>query len=168
MSKRPEPDLEMNAHAAWDNAQFQRAFRLFERGAICGIRGCMLDLGYFYDVGIGTRADKSKAMYWYMRAYRLKDGAAASNIAILYRERGNNRLAFHWFKRAADLGDGDANLELAKCYLAGRGAKRSISRATQQLRITIASKSVTPASKLEARKILARMSTVRFRPSHYS
>jgi TPR repeat protein len=114
----------------------------------------MLDLGYFYDVGIGTRSDKTKAMYWYKPAHRMKDASAASNIAVLYKEQSKNRLAFQWYKRSAELGDGDSALELAKHYLSGQGVRRSVPRAKKQLSAAISSKSITPASLAEARALL--------------
>jgi TPR repeat protein len=154
-----QPDIELEAHAAWESARNKEAFRLFLIGARAGIVGCMLDLGYFYDVGIGTRRDKAKAMSWYKRAYRSKDAAAASNIAVLYQEQSKNRLAFQWFKRSAKLGDGDSALELAKLYLSGRGVRRSVPHAMRQLEAAISSKSVTPASRSEARKLVSQGAT---------
>jgi len=90
-------DIELEAHSAWDNGRRARALQLFQRGADAGLVGCMLDLGFFYDVGIGTRTDKAMAMRWYKRAYRRGDAAAASNIAVLYKEQGKSRLAFGWY-----------------------------------------------------------------------
>jgi len=148
------PDTELKAHAAWQAGRNGEALRLFQRGANAGSVGCMLDLGYFYDVGIGTRSNKAKAIYWYRQAYRMKDAAAASNIAVLYKEQSKNRLAFQWYKRSAELGDGDSALELAKHYLSGQGVSRSVSRAKKQLQTAMSSKLVTPASVAEARKLL--------------
>jgi TPR repeat protein len=65
-------------------------------------------------------------MHWYKRAYRKGSSAAASNIAILYSERGSFRLAVAWYKRAAELGDGDAQLSLAHHYAIGLGVRRSL------------------------------------------
>ena len=149
-----QPDTELKAHAAWQSGRSKEAFRLFQRGANVGSVGCMLDLGYFYDVGIGTRTDKTKAMYWYKQAYRMKDAAAASNIAVLYKEQSKNRLAFQWYERSAELGDGDSALELAKHYLSGQGVRRSVPLAKKQLQTAMSSKLVTPASVAEARKLL--------------
>ena len=149
-----QPDTELKAHTAWESGRTRDAFRLFQRGANAGSVGCMLDLGYFYDVGIGTRSDKAKAMYWYKRAHRMKHPAAASNIAVLYKEQSKNRLAFQWYKRSAEFGDGDSTLELAKHYLSGQGVRRSVPWAKKQLRAAISSKSTTPASLAEVRALL--------------
>lgn len=36
------------------------AFELFSEGARQGLDGCMLDLGYFYDEGVGIAIDKNR------------------------------------------------------------------------------------------------------------
>ena len=151
---RSQPETELKAHAAWESGRNRNAFRFFQQGANAGNVGCMLDLGYFYDVGIGTRSNKTKAIYWYKKAYRMKDAAAASNIAVLYKEQSKNRLAFQWYKRSAELGDGDSALDLAKLYLSGQGVRRSVSRGKKHLQIAVASKSITPASVDKARELL--------------
>jgi TPR repeat protein len=115
----------------------------------------MLDLGYFYDEGVGTRQDKIKAMFWYKRAYRRGSSAAASNIAILYRERNQARQVFHWFRRAAALGDGDAQVDLAKLFLDGKGVRRSALKAKAALLAALASDLITEAAREEAAVLLS-------------
>ncbi|WP_345476078.1 hypothetical protein [Lysobacter panacisoli] len=136
-------NVELNAHAAWDKGLGKQALKLFQKGAGAGLVGCMLNLGYFYDVGIGTSSDKTTAMHWYKRAYRRGDAAAASNIAVLYQEQGRNRLAFGWYARSAALGDGDSSLELAKMSLAGLGVRRSVQRARRYLKAALSSACIT-------------------------
>ena len=148
-------DIELKAHAAWDMGRAKQALKLFQQGAEAGLVDCMLDLGYFFDVGIGTRADKAKAMCWYKRAYRRGDAAAASNIAVLYQEQGRKRLAFAWYTRSAGLGDGDSSLELARLSLAGIGARRSVPRARRYLKDALGSACITQDS-LELAKALMR------------
>jgi TPR repeat protein len=53
----------------------------------------MLNLGYFYDRGLGVRRSEAKALYWYRRAYRRGDASGANNIGTIYRERGDLRQA---------------------------------------------------------------------------
>jgi len=150
-------DIELEAHSAWDNGRRARALQLFQRGADAGLVGCMLDLGFFYDVGIGTRTDKAMAMRWYKRAYRRGDAAAASNIAVLYKEQGKSRLAFGWYARSAALGDGDSSLELARLYLSGQGVRRSIPNAKKNLRGALSSRLITEASREEAQQIMCQL-----------
>ncbi len=68
----------------------------------------MLDVGYFYDEGMGTPASKYQAGIWYCKARHAGDFVAANNLAILFQERHVYRSAFHWFRKAALDGDGDA------------------------------------------------------------
>ncbi|MFT3734197.1 MAG: tetratricopeptide repeat protein [Rhodocyclaceae bacterium] len=149
------PDnLEEQAHDAWDSNQAARAFQLFSQAANAGQENSMLNLGYFYDEGLGTRQDKDKAMYWYKRAYRKGSAAAASNIAILYRERSNLRLMFQWFKKSAELGDGDSAVELAKLYLEGTGVRRSKADAVRWLAAATSALFISEAGREEALMLL--------------
>jgi TPR repeat protein len=150
-------DIELKAHSAWDHGRHKQALQLFQRGAHAGLIGCMLDLGYFYDVGIGTRPDKAMAMHWYKRAYRKGDAAAASNIAVLYKEQGKSRLAFGWYARSAALWDGDSSLELAKLCLSGQGFRRSIPSAKKHLRAALSSRHITEASQVEAQELMRQL-----------
>ena len=44
---------EDEAHRAWASDDLARAFNCFRLGANDGQLGCMMDLGYFYDEGLG-------------------------------------------------------------------------------------------------------------------
>ena len=55
-------------------------------------------LGFMYDTGQGTRRNRKKALYWYLRAYRSGWAIAASNIATMYRDSLQPRLEFAWYK----------------------------------------------------------------------
>jgi len=155
----PLADIELKAHSAWDSGRRRQALQLFQRGADAGLVGCMLDLGYFYDVGIGTRPGKAMAMHWYKRAYRRGDAAAGSNIAVLYKEQGKNRLALGWYARSAALGDGDSSLELAKLCLSGQGVRRSIPSAKKHLRVALSSSLITEASQEEAQEVMRQLAS---------
>lgn len=97
-----EPEsLEIQAHEAWEAGRLKEAFRSFKHAVDLGATECLLNLGYFHDTGIGTRKDKVEAMRCYKLAYRWGVSAAASNIAVLYREQGKPRLMFAWYRRAA-------------------------------------------------------------------
>ncbi|WP_264516122.1 tetratricopeptide repeat protein [Luteolibacter rhizosphaerae] len=150
-------DIEQMAEAAWDAGHNRLAQRLLQRGADLGSDGCMLNLGYAYDVGLGTRTDKVMAMRWYKRAYRRGHASAASNIAVLYREQGRDRMVFAWYLRAAELGDGGAMLELAKLLLAGRGVRRSPSEALGYLRGALSTKFICEESWEEAEELMQQL-----------
>jgi uncharacterized protein len=146
--------IELESHAAWDRRDLRHARILFARGAALGADGCMLNLGYFYDEGLGVRQSKQKAMHWYRRAYRKGSSAAASNVAVLYCERGRFRLAVAWYKRAAALGDGDAELSLAIHHAIGAGVRRSHSATALHARRAVSSQHISPAGREEAAAIL--------------
>lgn len=112
--------------AAQEDGKLDFARRSFERGATLGDVECLTRLAYMHDVGIGTDIDKQLAMILYQGAWRVaRSVVAATNIAILYRERGNYRAMFTWYQRAAGEGDGSALFDMAKCYLDGMGAGRT-------------------------------------------
>lgn len=114
------------AHEAEEAGNYDFARTSFERGAQLGDSMCLCRLAYLFDVGRGIEVDKANAMRLYRRAWRIDQNVVAgSNIAILYREVKNWRQTFRWWQRVADLGDGSAQLEMAKCYLRGRGVKRN-------------------------------------------
>jgi hypothetical protein len=150
-------ETEIKAHEAWDAGNLDLAFELFSICAAQESDGCMLDLGYFYDEGIGTVANKKQAMYWYKKAYRLGSSAAASNIAILYREQGRFNLTAQWFRRATQLNDGDAEIELAKLLIAGKGIRKSLPGAKEHLLRALASAYITPDGLKEAEELLGQV-----------
>lgn len=150
-------ETELKAHEAWEAGNLALAFELFSVCAAQGSEGGMLDLGYFYDEGIGTPQDKEQAMHWYKKAYRLGSSAAASNIAVLYREQGRFSLSAEWFRRAIHLQDGDAEVELAKLLIAGKGVRKSLSAAMEHLLNALVSDRITPAGIEEAEELLRQM-----------
>ena len=79
--------------------------------------GATLNLGYFYDVGIGVKRNRAAAMYWYQRAYRRGFASAAVSIGTIYRDENKTRRALEWFGRALAMGDVDVNLEIARIYI---------------------------------------------------
>src|SRR5436190_16021559 len=89
----------------WDRGNTRVAFKQFLSLATRGYSGSFLNLGYFFDRGIGVRANESKALYWYIRAYRAGNSSGANNIGTIYRDRGEYTRAIMWFSRAISLGE---------------------------------------------------------------
>jgi TPR repeat protein len=79
------------AYDAAEAGNLEHARRCYESWAALGDDMCFQALGYMYDVGEGVAVDKSLAMKLYRKAWKRGHHAAASNIAILYREMGNTR-----------------------------------------------------------------------------
>ncbi|MFD1844186.1 tetratricopeptide repeat protein [Sphingomonas qilianensis] len=108
-----------------------------------------------YDVGEGVAADKALAMKLYRKAWKRGSHAAATNIAILYRETGNKRVMFRWYQRVALAGDGSAQLEMAKCYISGTGVRRDVQAALQCLAVARTSEYIAEYEREEAQAMLA-------------
>lgn len=110
-------ELFERAYKEWKRKNLRLALRLFLSAANGGDKSAQVNAGYFYDKGIGVRPNRSKALYWYKRAYRRGDSGAANNIATIWRDQQKMGLALTWFEKAVKLGDDGSNLEIAKYYL---------------------------------------------------
>ena len=135
-----------------------RAFRLISRAVVeGGWEGGFNNLGYMYDVGLGTVRNRRQALYWYRRALRAGDSGAAANIATIYRDERKFRLMLKWWLRAAKGGDGDAAGDAAYCYQYGIGARRDPRRARRLYEQATRSKSISEIGRKEALYGLALM-----------
>jgi TPR repeat protein len=110
-------DLFLRAVQEEEKGNVRLAFRLCLAGAKAGDLSCQVNVGNLYDDAKGTKRNRVAALYWYKRAYRRGNAAAASNIGIMWRNEGKTKRALSWFRKAVRLGDEDANLEIAKYYL---------------------------------------------------
>jgi TPR repeat protein len=137
-----------------DRGELKAAFRLFLAGAKSGDVSCQLNLGNYYDDAKGIRRNRKAALYWYRRAYRRGNAAAASNLGMMWRNEGKPGRALVWFKRAVKMGDDEANLEIAKHYLEKENLPR---RALPHLRRVVKSNSVTEAGAEEAEALLRKL-----------
>ena len=158
-SSRSDDDVDTvaifkRADFEWEKGQKKKALALFLQAALLGNPSAQHNVGYFYDVGVGTKPDSKKALYWYKKAWR-GNGQTDSciNIAHLYASRKNSRNAVLWWYKAIKQGDGDAALDLAKFYL-GKGGKRNKAKALALLRKVGATRHVLEDSVKEAARIL--------------
>lgn len=159
MTSLPNTDALLSiGYQAVENGDFDRARECYEHGAALGDAMCLQALAYMYDVGQGVIEDKALAMKMYRKAWRLGSHAAASNIAILYREQGKRGLMFRWLERVASAGDGSARLEVAKCYLSGSGVRKDPQAALRSLAIAVGSHFITEHEREEAQTMLAELS----------
>ena len=115
-----------SACALWDNGEHTRAFRLFLLGAKSGDTSSQLNLGFFYDEGIGVGPNQAKALYWYRRAHRGGSTSAAVNIGIVLRRQRSLSQAIRWFERALARGDHDGALQLGKACLDLGDTRRAV------------------------------------------
>lgn len=147
------------ADAAEEDGRYEFARRAFEQGAALGDVACLTRLAHMHDVGIGTSVDKALAMGLYQRAWRRERcPLAANNIAVLYRERAQYRTMVAWFRRAAATGDGSAELNLAKCYIEGVGARKDAARGLRHLQAAAQSCYICEDEREEAIRLIATLS----------
>lgn len=127
------------------NPNIRFAVGWYRKSASAGFSSAQISLGNCLSKGRGIRRNVTEALRWYKRALRNEKScwAAATNIATVYRDRGNNRRAFYWYKRAADYGDRDAFVEVGFRLYHGIGVKRAPKEAVCYYRKAIASKIIT-------------------------
>jgi|ERR1051326_2495612 TPR repeat protein len=147
----PTEHLFARADLQWEAGHLRAAFRTFLAAAKAGNKAAQLNVGYFYDLGIGVRPDPNAALHWYKKAYKRGSAEAASNIGTVRRDQGQIQRALSWFKKAVAMGDDDANLQIAKIYL----ALREYETAMPYLNRILGSNTVTEAN-LEQAKLLLR------------
>ena len=138
-----------------DQGKPRSAFRLYLAHANARHEYIEWTLGYCYHVGIGVRANRSKALCWYRRAFRHGESAASNNIGTIWRDAHNVRRAMMWFQRAVEMGFESSHLEIAKLYLMhgdtrGENARQAIPHLKRVLR----SKQCIEPEKKEARRLL--------------
>jgi TPR repeat protein len=127
---------------------FRRMLETAEKGNVIA-QG---NLGFLYDTARGVRRNRTRALYWYMRAHRGGFALAAFNIGAVWREAKSFKKALYWFNRSIVVngGDGEANLEIAKIYL----LEHAIAKAIHHLNLACKSKSISAPSRIEARRLL--------------
>jgi TPR repeat protein len=138
-----------------DRGDPKRAVRRLLEEVASGNDDAMHNLGFCYDIGVGTKPNPAKAMLWYRRAYRKGSSPSANNIATMYRDQGKPRLAFAWYLRAVLLRDGNAMVEVAKCYLHGWGVRKDLATAAKFAQRALASEFICEADREQAAEILA-------------
>jgi TPR repeat protein len=94
-------------------------------------------LAYCYDMGVGVRADRQAAIALYRQAVRLGLVDSAINLAICYREEGNERAYKRWLQRAAEGGNAEAQLQLAEWRLTRRTSRSQKKQAIRDLRALV-------------------------------
>ena len=129
-----------------------QAAKWMERAALAGEPSAMVNIGFYYDCGIGVRRDPDRALFWYEAVWKKhRIESAANNIAAIYRDKKDHRRAFGWYQKAADAGDGDALVEVAVRYLSGSGVRKDPQRGVQLLRRAIRSAKITESGRDDAK-----------------
>src|SRR5438132_1113423 len=101
----------------------EKAFKLYQKSAEQGYKDAQFQLGNFYNKGIGTEINKTKAVELYKQVFELykkeaenEDSEAQLNFGCLYFTgkvtKTNYRKAIYWFNKASENGS-----EVASNYL---------------------------------------------------
>jgi TPR repeat protein len=141
----------MLADQNWDRGHLRKALELFKAAASAGDRSALLNVGFFYDKGLGVRRNATSAVRWYKKAYRCGNASAAHNIGIIWRDRQKHQRALAWFQRATKLGDDSSNLGIAQYHLQIKDEPR---RAIPFLQRVIRSEKVSESEKETAESLL--------------
>jgi outer membrane biosynthesis protein TonB len=110
--------------------RFADALQRAEQGDV----SAMYNVGEMYELGMGTKTDRSKSMTWYRRAADKghPEGAYQVGYAYYWGKAGldkDRRQAHIWFLRAAEGGSHAAMPYLAKMYSLGQGVPRDKEKA---------------------------------------
>lgn len=115
----------------------KKAVEWFQRAAEQSHPIALHELAYCYDMGIGVTADRHAAIALYGRAVRAGLIDSALNLAICYREEGNERAYKRWLQRAAEGGNVEAKLQLAEWRLTRRTSHSQKKQAIRDLRALV-------------------------------
>ena len=146
---------------AYRAGRYQEAFRLWKPLAEQRDARAQCQLAYLYERGLGVKQDLPQAIAWYEKAaaqgngyaenslgqfyareqpakslkfHKLaaEHGQANSQLALghLFARQGDQKQAFHWYEKAAQQAP-EGMLEVARCYLEGRGVAADSKKAFQ-------------------------------------
>lgn len=118
--------------------QFDQALTLETGLAGSGYIAALLDLGSWYDNGIGVRQDKAKAVAFYRKAADLGSAEAIFNLGHMYSTGDgvpqDEAKAVRLYRKAAALGYPDAIGNLGVLYSTGQGVAQDKSEAARLYR----------------------------------
>lgn len=121
----------------------------YRKSAIAGNPSGQNHLGVCLCAGHGVKQNDAEALRWFKRAFR-QAYPIASNIASVYKDRGNHRRAMFWYRRAAAAGDGDALVELGRGYYRGLGVRQDPNQAVRCFKRAIASEFISQTGREDA------------------
>jgi TPR repeat protein len=115
---------------AYNNDDYETAFREFIHGALQGEAISMNNLGKMYAEGLGTPVDYEEAVKWYRRAAEFGEARAQYNLGLAY-DRGvgvplSPTDAVKWYQAGAELGDAFAQNSLGVKMARGEGTEQDV------------------------------------------
>jgi TPR repeat protein len=111
--------------SAYNDSDYETAFREFTDGALQGEAVSQNNLGKMYAEGLGTPVDYAEAVKWYRRAAESGEARAQYNLGLAY-DRGvgvplSAAEAAKWYQEGAELGDAFAQNSLGVKLARGDG-----------------------------------------------
>lgn len=97
-------------------------------------KGCFF-LGYFFNIGIGTSVNKMMSLEKYKKACILGEDKACVNLAILYQDKNDYKLALIYYRKAHDYKNYIATTSIASYYAVGQGIDKNINKAYEYYKI---------------------------------
>ena len=126
-------DALKNAESAYDNNDYQTAFRLFLVLGNKGNETAQDYLGYMREKGKGTPKDYKQAVDWYRKAANQGSSYSQAALGRMYEDgngiKKNLYQAFYWYKKAAEQGYYYAQNNLAFAYELGYGVAKDYKQA---------------------------------------
>ncbi len=120
----------MSAYEAGDSV---KAVSLFRKAADEGDTRAYLNLGIFYEQGVGVAKSDTEAFYWTLKAAQAGDMNGQFNVANMY-VRGYGTAesdveALSWYRTAAYQGHLNAQFNMGIRYYEGKGVPQSDKKA---------------------------------------
>jgi TPR repeat protein len=116
----------------------RKAFELYKKAAMSGLRDAQWNLALLFEKGIGCKQDIKEALKWYKKAAQKGDAESINTLGYYYKYglgvRKNYVKAFDLFKKAAKKGSSSAYSNIGSMYLSGFGVKKSVRKAEKYLR----------------------------------
>jgi TPR repeat protein len=126
------PAASIAAEQAPQRVQPETAFALTAAEAEKGNSEAMLNLGHFYEQGLGTARNYTKAMEWYEKAGKAGQSVGYYNLAVCYDVgmgvTADAGKAQQNFQKAADLGMPLAMYKLSSIFILGTGTARDTAK----------------------------------------
>lgn len=127
--------FEMGTQAA-QKKKYPKAAEWYQKAADTGNASAMLNLGVFYEQGLGLVQDYAKAREWFEKAAAVSNsGLAFYNLGVLY-DQGwgvgqDYTKAREYYEKAASAGETNAMSNLGVLYQNGQGGTQDYAKARE-------------------------------------
>ncbi|GAB6976556.1 hypothetical protein JCM15124A_14630 [Prevotella falsenii] len=122
------------ADEAFDNEDYETAFRFYQKAAEAGSIDAYISLGKCYENSWGVAFNAQKTMDWYRKAAYAGSALGQYHLGILYFEGWNGekpdkKKGLEWLFKAANGCEPWAMFYIGNCYKRGDGVEKNIDEA---------------------------------------